>query len=473
MATYYVSIQNGNDGNSGTAVDQAKATFQAGVNLATNAGDVVYIGPGTYRERVVGVYSGIAGNYISFIGDPDAVVLTADHPAPVRLTSSNPGDTWHDGTSNGTPILDVYHEDYTYLKNLWLDGTCGTAAHIRTTYGIFSNDTCFIENCFVTGASMGIRAGFIQDCLIFSPNYATRTASAVNSVIFAGYAGSYQAGNASFSGCIINGTYYGLYATEGNQLSTHNLYCGGFYANRSVTSVNDIYFAGYYGPYLSSVSGALFDNNNILGRGNLSVSASYCGATYNDDFEGTGLPPNGMSWSSVWYPNPDKFKYHIKKAFEPWLMSGLKSATGVSGYSSAGDKDVLGRDLYQYKYIPIGPYAVNTISEEFDSTYYNTTPPGIFIIDKGTKSFDVIAATGDITITAWAKTFGSPFTQDVGLRLSSPQGYFETSTDYSKYTYWHLVSVSASITGCSQRCLLEVLVTADGISGAVSDIGVF
>ena len=50
MATYYVSATTGNDSNDGSTAALAKATVGAGENLATSAGDVVYIAPGNYRE---------------------------------------------------------------------------------------------------------------------------------------------------------------------------------------------------------------------------------------------------------------------------------------------------------------------------------------------------------------------------------------------------------------------------------------
>ena len=45
MATYYVSATTGNDSNAGTSIGAAVATIGAGENLATTAGDVVYIAP--------------------------------------------------------------------------------------------------------------------------------------------------------------------------------------------------------------------------------------------------------------------------------------------------------------------------------------------------------------------------------------------------------------------------------------------
>ena len=51
MATYYVSATDGSDSDDGSTAALAKATIGAGENLATSAGDIVYIAPGTYSRK--------------------------------------------------------------------------------------------------------------------------------------------------------------------------------------------------------------------------------------------------------------------------------------------------------------------------------------------------------------------------------------------------------------------------------------
>ena len=90
MATYYVSATTGNDSNNGTSVSTPKATIGAGENLATSAGDIVYIAPGTYRETVSHAYSGTAADRIYFIGDPDCQIFGNTIPQGiVRITVSD------------------------------------------------------------------------------------------------------------------------------------------------------------------------------------------------------------------------------------------------------------------------------------------------------------------------------------------------------------------------------------------------
>ena len=72
MAIYYVRASMGNDGNTGLSPAQAWLTVDKAANEVA-AADIVYIGAGVYRERVVMVTSGTSGNVISYIGDIDGV----------------------------------------------------------------------------------------------------------------------------------------------------------------------------------------------------------------------------------------------------------------------------------------------------------------------------------------------------------------------------------------------------------------
>jgi len=52
----------------------------------------------------------------------------------------------------------------------------------------------------------------------------------------------------------------------------------------------------------------------------------------------------------------------------------------------------------------IGPYAISNIEEiHNDSDYYNASPPGIKIINGGTKQFTLYAITGDFSVSAYGK----------------------------------------------------------------------
>ena len=125
MATYYVSATTGNDSNNGTSVGTAKATIGAGENLATSAGDIVYIAPGTYREGVSHAYSGTSADRIYFIGDPDCHVFGNAVPQGiVRITISGADNK---GGTTGR-CIDSNGKDYLVWKNVHLDGTTSGVA---------------------------------------------------------------------------------------------------------------------------------------------------------------------------------------------------------------------------------------------------------------------------------------------------------------------------------------------------------
>ncbi|HSX61220.1 MAG TPA: right-handed parallel beta-helix repeat-containing protein [Tahibacter sp.] len=80
LRTVYVAATGGNDGNDGLSPGQAVASVQRGANIA-QAGDVVSIAPGIYREQVSLPRSGTAAQPIVFRGQPGAVLDGAERIA--------------------------------------------------------------------------------------------------------------------------------------------------------------------------------------------------------------------------------------------------------------------------------------------------------------------------------------------------------------------------------------------------------
>ena len=212
MATYYVSSTTGNDSNAGTSVGAAKATLGAGENLATTAGDIVYIAPGTYREKVVHGYSGTAADRIYFIGDPDCEIFTAITPGIIRVTISDANDIAENG---GTQyIIKSNGKDYITWKNVYVDGgSGGVAAHNdnNNTYGFYANtelDNMEIINCMgqhlayacyrvayvydsvMMGYAYGISAGYIADrCIGIAPYIGISSVNLARNCVASGYYG--------------------------------------------------------------------------------------------------------------------------------------------------------------------------------------------------------------------------------------------------------------------------------------------
>lgn len=86
MATYYVG-SGGSDSNAGTSWGARFLTISKAA-LVVAANDTVYIGPGTYREKVTLTISGTSGNPIRWIGDYDGS-HTDGVGGVVRITGSN------------------------------------------------------------------------------------------------------------------------------------------------------------------------------------------------------------------------------------------------------------------------------------------------------------------------------------------------------------------------------------------------
>lgn len=68
MTVRYVGI-GGDDGATGLSWALRKATLNGAENTPVAAGDVIYVGPGTYREMLTQDVAGTAGNPITYIGD--------------------------------------------------------------------------------------------------------------------------------------------------------------------------------------------------------------------------------------------------------------------------------------------------------------------------------------------------------------------------------------------------------------------
>jgi parallel beta-helix repeat protein len=88
--TYYVRQTVGDDRNDGLSPDSAWRGLYR-LSNALRAGDVGYVGPGLYRERLVVAHDGAAGRPITVVGDATGH-RTGDPPGPVVLAGSDPLD---------------------------------------------------------------------------------------------------------------------------------------------------------------------------------------------------------------------------------------------------------------------------------------------------------------------------------------------------------------------------------------------
>lgn len=142
MATYYVG-PGGNDGSAGTSWGARKLTIQAAVNVATTAGDTVYVAPGVYRETCTLGSSGSAGNVISLIGDYTGA-NTSGTKGVVRITGSN-----NDITATRANCITATSKSYALISGFCLD--IATTSLVNLT----SCDHVTVSQCLLNGWGSG------------------------------------------------------------------------------------------------------------------------------------------------------------------------------------------------------------------------------------------------------------------------------------------------------------------------------
>lgn len=167
MATYYVR-KTGNDANAGTSAGAAKLTIQAAVNLATTAGDTVYVGAGSYRETVTLAASGSSGSPISIIGDY-AGTQTGD-AGVVRITGSN-----DDATVSRTTCITGTSRSWVNISSLTLDMFSQNAVRLSSCTDVIlaklycsTQTTEASEGCVHSLGASQARIT-VSNCFVFAP----------------------------------------------------------------------------------------------------------------------------------------------------------------------------------------------------------------------------------------------------------------------------------------------------------------
>lgn len=115
MPTYYVG-PGGNDGNSGLTWALRKLTLNGVEDIPVAAADLVYVGPGCYREMLICDVSGGAGTEIVYAGD-----VTGEHTddvgGVVRITGSDDDQT----TARDHCIDNAGNRNYRTFRGFFLD----------------------------------------------------------------------------------------------------------------------------------------------------------------------------------------------------------------------------------------------------------------------------------------------------------------------------------------------------------------
>ncbi len=136
MTTRYVGV-GGNDSNSGLTWALRKLTLNGVEDTPVEAGDTVYVGPGTYRETLTCDVSGSSGSPITYIGDYTGA-NTDGVGGVVRITGS-------DNDQSGTRASGITSASKTYRTFSGFTIDTVTASGISMT----ADDNWIIEKCHI------------------------------------------------------------------------------------------------------------------------------------------------------------------------------------------------------------------------------------------------------------------------------------------------------------------------------------
>jgi len=281
MAIFYVSNQNGKDINSGESNDKAKKTIVAGFGLlSASAGDILYIGPGTYRETVTIANNGSYANRTKIIGDPNCLALTADKPGYIRITATTTANI--QSYLNSGRMVDCSTNGANYeFRNILFDGNGDshvrsvTASSVNSTYGIYGARTTglsYAYNCCMQNLLYGAREVYVNDCFVCVSYQGLLNCVCENSVIMAG---SY----AMLGTAVAN-------VTSKSSVGINSILIGGGAANTRYTHVyNCLGIASQLGYYRSVInnSGTLANGYCSYDVGAIS-STPYSAAAINNFF---------------------------------------------------------------------------------------------------------------------------------------------------------------------------------------------
>lgn len=447
MAVFYVSAQTGDDSDNGTTAALAKATVNAGIDLLTTAGDILFIAPGTYREIITmssPAVDGASGDHTKVVGDPDCEQFPGEEKGVVRITGLTADEKTQD-TGNGTAIFYV-NQDYIELHNLHVDGGGHTFASDLTTqknsYGIRSSvdghSNAF--NCLVQAIQYGFRSMNTTNCIAVAGHYGFYSGEKhVHSMSVGGYVGFYIVDRV-IDCLVIGGNIAGYWNCD------RTINCASFCSNtgnRHHTGdiVLDCIFLGCNSgilnsgtDYVSQVSGSFFQNcyntsyqnglaNSYLGPGNRRLASSTANYPFATDFEiGDG---NNVQGAAILYSY--NHLHELIRILKPDLLStqlhgnsdGNNDDQRNSGATSnipmphiSIDTDILGHPramgnpTSSFNGVTpskrdIGPWEYSTVDH---TASFATVGPGIEIQGEGVYSIDVPVQSGSsLTVSASAK----------------------------------------------------------------------
>ena len=382
MATYYVSGQNGNDSNNGTSIALARKSVRVGM-AAMSAGDTLYIGPGTYRERLVnGDFregSGV-GSETKYIGDPDGNIFTNDLPGPVRITQKdvNERSTQTDDTGTGFYYAIGINKNHIHVHNWIIEGPgandletdgVGSSNVVPTnTFGVYMKSTthnynCVFFDCIISSGYTGVYGAngstYVDNtmslvrCIISAPVYSTLY---VNTVHCIAIGARYQFTYGNHHGSIAIGGQYGFRycsstshgaggTTDYNGVTNNCYGFSNYYGFVQCGGVNNVAHGNVYGMWDNAMNAkwngfwlghcyrAQRDGEEVQHSDNIYVSQNY-----QNDYSSDGMTTQ-LGAGIIYNPN---MYYHLVKALKPYDgfttdYSNSVTAHGMQGWFSASN----------------------------------------------------------------------------------------------------------------------------------------
>jgi hypothetical protein len=279
MTTYYVG-PGGNNANSGTSWAQRKLTLNGAEDIPVAAGDIVYVGPGTYRETLTVDVSGTAGNPITYIGDYTGA-NTDGVGGTVRITGSD-----NDQTETRSSCITSSNKNYRTFQGFMMDMATGNLIVCSSGVTNWTVDKCFLipGNIFAVDFG-GVSSNVILSNSIFLGSHSgailvrfthssttTSTGSLVQNCIFIG--GSAQFSTARVDGIAIKNSLFLSGRTSGIQIATS--LAGG----NSIT-VNNCILTGCLTALNANVSGEIVENYNAFFNNGTNRTNTATGANSN------------------------------------------------------------------------------------------------------------------------------------------------------------------------------------------------
>jgi hypothetical protein len=295
MATYYLSVQNGNDSNNGTSVSTPKKTLSAAIALMTAAGDILYIGPGLYTHTAtINIpASGTVSNPSQIIGDTQAQYLTNDAPGEVVISAIN-------GTTlvpvSNLIALSFSSDNYWHVKNLTFAGYMGTSAR---PISCINSDGIVIENCHFSNCYYAVFGDADDDVTVYNCSavgcqIGFYLVNAINCIVVGAQSNGFFQCYAY--GCLAIGCGNGFGTCVSDEYGFTFTDNGSVYNSTAIGCSNGFFEStGQNNLAIGNNSGFNFGNGNMIGCYSIGNTNAY----NNGETSATGIYPNINSGSAL------------------------------------------------------------------------------------------------------------------------------------------------------------------------------